>query len=66
MILVTHYQRMLGYVVPDRVHVLSGAASSCRAARSSPWSWRAGAYSWLEKDPAAGAARSTVQGGILR
>ena len=34
-IVVTHYQRLLNYIVPDFVHVLSTAASSDRAARSS-------------------------------
>ena len=24
MLLITHYQRLLSYIVPDRVHVLSG------------------------------------------
>ena len=34
-IVVTHYQRLLDYIVPDFVHVLSAAASSAPAARSS-------------------------------
>ena len=37
MLVITHYQRLLDYIVPDYVHVLSEAdASSTRAARS----WR--------------------------
>ena len=32
-VVVTHYQRLLNYIVPDFVHVLSTAASSSRAAR---------------------------------
>ena len=40
-VVVTHYQRLLNYIVPDFVHVLSTtAASSVRAARSWRSSWR--------------------------
>ncbi len=35
MIVITHYQRLLDYIVPDRVHVLAGAGSSGRATRTS-------------------------------
>jgi Fe-S cluster assembly ATP-binding protein len=66
MILVTHYQRMLGYVVPDRVHVLSGGRILMSGGKELALELESRGYSWLEKDPAAGAAHSTVQGGILR
>ena len=36
MMVITHYQRLLDYIVPDRVHVLAAAASSPKAARN----WR--------------------------
>jgi Fe-S cluster assembly ATP-binding protein len=35
-IVVTHYQRLLDYIVPDFVHVLSAAALSAPAARNWP------------------------------
>jgi Fe-S cluster assembly ATP-binding protein len=33
-LVITHYQRLLNYIVPDTVHVLSQAASCARAARN--------------------------------
>ncbi len=38
-LLITHYQRLLDYVQPDRVHVLATAASCARAAPNSRSSW---------------------------
>ena len=35
-LLITHYQRLLDYVEPDRVHVLRPAGSSAAAARARP------------------------------
>ena len=32
MLVITHYQRLLDYIKPDRVHVLSRRAASSRAA----------------------------------
>ena len=37
-ILVTHYQRMLDHIVPDRVHVLSGGRIAASGGGSLPWS----------------------------
>jgi FeS assembly ATPase SufC len=34
-LMITHYQRLLNYIVPDHVHVLSGGRSSSRAILSS-------------------------------
>ena len=40
-LLITHYQRLLDYIVPDYVHVMVGrAASSRKAARNSRWNSR--------------------------
>ena len=38
--LVTHYQRLLDYIVPDFVHVLSAGGSSSRATSRSPSNWK--------------------------
>ena len=35
LVMITHYQRLLDYIVPDRVHVLRAAASSNPATRAS-------------------------------
>ncbi len=40
MLVITHYQRLLDYIVPDRIHVLAGGASWPKAARNWPWNWK--------------------------
>ena len=40
MIVITHYQRLLDYIVPDIVHVLCRAYRASPAARSWRWSWK--------------------------
>lgn len=40
MLVITHYQRLLSYIVPDHVHVLPTARSCAAAARSWRWSWK--------------------------
>ena len=40
MLVITHYQRLLNYIVPDKVHVMAGGPSRRAAARSWRWSWR--------------------------
>ena len=48
-IVITHYQRLLNYIVPDFVHVLYAGASSSPAARSWPTNWRSAAtIGWRE------------------
>ena len=39
-VLVTHYQRLLDYIVPDFVHVLVNGRIVRRAARSWRWNWK--------------------------
>jgi energy-coupling factor transporter ATP-binding protein EcfA2 len=41
-VLVTHYQRLLEYVVPDRVHVLSAGRIVKSGGKISPSSWKLG------------------------
>src|SRR5579884_1705885 len=38
-VLITHYQRLLDHIEPDRVHVLQDGASSSPATRASPRNW---------------------------
>ena len=39
-LVITHYQRLLDYIVPDRVHVLAGGRIVAPAARNWRWSWK--------------------------
>ena len=55
-VLVTHYQRLLNYVVPDKVHVLSGGKIVKSGGKELAHELEAKGYGWLE-DPAASAAR---------
>ena len=57
-ILVTHYQRLLDYIVPDFVHVLSEGRIALSGGKELALELEAKGYGWLEKEPpAAGAAR---------
>jgi Fe-S cluster assembly ATP-binding protein len=47
-ILVTHYQRVLGYVTPDRVHVLSGGRIVKSGGKELALMLEARGYDWLE------------------
>jgi Fe-S cluster assembly ATP-binding protein len=49
MILVTHYQRLLGHVAPDRVHVLSGGRMVKSGGRDLALTLEARGYDWLEE-----------------
>jgi Fe-S cluster assembly ATPase SufC len=42
-VLVTHYQRLLDYIVPDFVHVLSGGRIVKSGDRRWRWNWSAAA-----------------------
>ncbi len=60
MIVVTHYQRLLDYVVPDVVHVLAGGVIVKSGGRELALELEDKGYGWLEGEPAppAGGARS--------
>jgi Fe-S cluster assembly ATP-binding protein len=51
MILVTHYQRLLDYVVPDFVHALVDGRIVLSGGKELPQELEAKGYSWLEKAP---------------
>ena len=53
LIMVTHYQRLLDYVVPDYVHVLSGGEIVRSGGRELALELESSGYGWLEKEPAA-------------
>ncbi len=55
-ILVTHYQRLLEHVVPDRVHVLAGGRIVRSGGRELALELEARGYGWLEQAAAGGGA----------
>jgi Fe-S cluster assembly ATP-binding protein len=58
MIVVTHYQRLLNYIIPDFVHVLVDGRIARSGGKEMALELEAKGYSWLEKEPApAGTAR---------
>jgi Fe-S cluster assembly ATP-binding protein len=48
MLVITHYQRLLDYVVPDHVHVLSGGRIIRSGDKNLALELEARGYSWLE------------------
>src|SRR5262249_49389203 len=53
MVLVTHYQRLLGYVVPDRVHVLAGGRIVKSGDKELALELEARGYDWIAEEAAA-------------
>ncbi|MCG6923274.1 MAG: Fe-S cluster assembly ATPase SufC, partial [Acidobacteria bacterium] len=52
MIVVTHYQRLLNYIVPDFVHVLVDGRIVRSGGKEMALELEEKGYSWLEKEPA--------------
>jgi Fe-S cluster assembly ATP-binding protein len=52
MIVVTHYQRLLNYIVPDFVHVLVDGRIVASGGKEMALELEEKGYSWLEKEPA--------------
>ncbi len=50
-VLVTHYQRLLDYIVPDFVHVLAAGRIIKSGTRELAHELEAKGYGWLEKEP---------------
>ena len=59
MIVVTHYQRLLDYIRPDRVHVMAGGRIVTSGGPELALELEQRGYGWIEKEPpaAAGEAR---------
>ena len=53
MIVVTHYQRLLNYIVPDFVHVLMDGQIARSGGKEMALELEQKGYGWLEKEPAA-------------
>jgi Fe-S cluster assembly ATP-binding protein len=52
MIVVTHYQRLLNYIIPDFVHVLVDGRVVRSGGKEMALELEAKGYAWLEKEPA--------------
>jgi Fe-S cluster assembly ATP-binding protein len=57
MIVVTHYQRLLNYIVPDHVHVLVEGRIVKSGGKEMALELEDKGYAWLEKEPAPAAGR---------
>jgi Fe-S cluster assembly ATP-binding protein len=57
MIVVTHYQRLLNYIVPDFVHVLVDGRIVRSGGKEMALELEEKGYSWLEKEPAGAGAQ---------
>jgi len=60
MVLVTHYQRLLDYVVPDRVHVLSGGRIVRSGDKDLALELERKGYSWIDESAPEELARGRV------
>jgi len=56
MLVITHYQRLLDYIVPDFVHVLAEGRIVTSGGKELAHELEKKGYSWLEKAPAGGAS----------
>jgi Fe-S cluster assembly ATP-binding protein len=57
MIVVTHYQRLLNYIIPDHVHVLVEGRIARSGGKEMALELEAKGYTWLEKEPASAATQ---------
>jgi len=57
MIVVTHYQRLLNYIVPDFLHVLVEGRIVHEGGKELALELEEKGYAWLEKEPPTVAAR---------
>jgi len=55
-VMVTHYQRLLDYVVPDFVHVLANGRIVKSGGKELAQELEARGYGWIEQEAASGAA----------
>jgi len=55
-VVVTHYQRLLEYIVPDFVHVIAEGRIVKSGGKELAHKLEAEGYAWLEKEPAAAKA----------
>ena len=61
-IVITHYQRLLDYIVPDHVHILSAGQIAKSGGRELALEIESQGYAWLEREPGADASRPRAAG----
>ena len=49
-LVITHYQRLLDYIVPDHVHVLSGGRIICSGDKDLALELEEKGYDWVNED----------------
>ncbi len=54
LLVITHYQRLLDYIVPDRVHVLADGRIARSGGKELAQELEREGYGWLEREPGAG------------
>jgi Fe-S cluster assembly ATP-binding protein len=52
MLVITHYQRLLDYIVPDRVHVLAGGRIVAEGGKELAHELEAKGYTHIAREPA--------------
>jgi Fe-S cluster assembly ATP-binding protein len=60
MIVVTHYQRLLNYIVPDFLHVLVDGSIALSGGKELALELEERGYAWLEKEPPGARAEAVV------
>jgi Fe-S cluster assembly ATP-binding protein len=60
MIVVTHYQRLLNYIVPDFLHVLVEGRIVREGGKELALELEEKGYAWLEKEPPAPAPSALI------
>jgi Fe-S cluster assembly ATP-binding protein len=58
MLVITHYQRLLDHIVPDRVHVLAEGRIVRSGGKELALELEERGYAWLETEPQAGGAEA--------
>jgi Fe-S cluster assembly ATP-binding protein len=62
MLLITHYQRLLSYIVPDYVHVLLGGRIVKSGGKELALTVEEKGYAWLEKEVQSTAPGQPLEG----
>ena len=61
-VVITHYQRLLEYIVPDYVHILAAGQIAKSGGRELALEIEQQGYAWLEREPGAAAGRPLMAG----
>jgi Fe-S cluster assembly ATP-binding protein len=61
MLVITHYQRLLDHIVPDRVHVLAEGRIVKSGGKELALELEQRGYAWLEQEPGRAAAGASAR-----